>query len=149
MVYVGKECRYIIFIAIMLVSIYCLKFIRIKALRISLGWKIKYLPPLTVLNFRNYTNIAKVYTSGINQNALIVKISMCEKTSKISKQRKKETNYQKNEKICLKKLELFHIFRTTVSKRKYIKCWSVKRTFMCLLLCRSYYFKHIASKIQG
>ena len=48
----------------------------------SLGWKIrKYLPPLTVLLFRNFTNIVEVNTPKINQNTLNAKKSMCKKTS--------------------------------------------------------------------
>ena len=57
-----------------------------------MGLKIrKYLPPLTVLLFRNSTNFAKVNTSEINQNALIAKISICKKTSKFPKYIKKDT----------------------------------------------------------
>ena len=56
-----------------------------------MGWKIrKYLPPLTVLLFGNFTNFAKVKTSEINQNALTAKLSICEKTSKFPKQIKKK-----------------------------------------------------------
>ena len=153
MVCLCKECRCISFITIMLVSIYLVRFIQILALRKSLGWKIrKYLPPLTVLLFRNSTNFVKVKTSEINQNVLIRKISLCEKTSKFPKQIKEETNYQKNNKFLLKKLQLFYIFQTNVSKSKYIKCWSIKKTLCTYFYVdptrhQTYDFKHIASII--
>ena len=59
-----------------------------------MGWKIrKYLPPLTVLLFRNTTNFAKVNTSQINQNALIAKNKHMRENVKISKidKKKKQT----------------------------------------------------------
>ena len=63
------------------------------------------------------------------------KISICEKNFKISKIDKKRNKlFKKMLKLLLKKMKLFDIFWTNVSKWKYIKYWSVKRTFMYLLL---------------
>ena len=76
-----------------------------------MGWKIrKYLSSLTLLLFRNFSNFGKVNTPGINQNALILKMSTCEKLLKINK-------------FILNRLEMFYIFWTHVSKWKYIKFW--------------------------
>ena len=44
---------------------------------------------LTVLHFRNFANFAKANTPEINQNALIAKVSTCEKNVKLSKSDKK------------------------------------------------------------
>ena len=44
---------------------------------------------------------------------------------------------------------MFYIFWANASKWKYIKWCGVKQTFMYQLLCRFYYFKHIASIIFG
>ena len=129
-------------------KIVCVSFKFKHSLSISLYWKTrKYLPPLTILLLRNSTNFAKVNSSEINQNAWIAKISICKKISKFPKWIKKKQAIKKIINFYLKKLQLFFIFLTNVSKWKYIKCWSVKRTFMYLLLCRSYYFRHIASII--
>ena len=54
------------------------------------------------------------------------------KISKIDKKRNKL--FKKILKVLLKKMKLFYIFWTNVSKWKYIKYWSVKWTFMYLLL---------------
>ena len=69
-------------------------------LSISLDWKISVL--------KNSTKFARLNTSEIIQNALIVKI--CEKTLKSPKHKRKETNYLKNDKFLLKRLQTLHIF---------------------------------------
>ena len=49
------------------------------------------------------------------------------KISKINKKRNEQLT--KNKIKILKRLQMFYIFWTNVSKRKYIKCCDVKRMF--------------------
>ena len=110
-------------------------------LNISFEWKIrKYLPLLTVLLFKNSTNFAEVNTPVINHNALLAKINTYEKKYKFPKLIRKETNYWKNNKFLLKRLQIFYIFRKNVSKWKH---WGVKH------LCTFFYVDSTVSSIYA
>ena len=67
------------------------------------------------------------------------------KNAKVSKIDKKETILKKF--FYKKMLYILYIFWENVLKWKYIKCWSIKWTLMYPCLWRSFYFKHIASRI--
>ena len=59
-----------------------------------------------MLPFRNSTNFSKVNTPEINQNALITKMTVCEKMSNFTEKTRKEKNLKMN-KFLLKRLQMF------------------------------------------
>ena len=66
------------------------------------------------MNFFEFHKFCKVSTPKISQNALIAKISTCKKTSKFQKQIKNKL--LKKNKLLLKRLQMFSIFWTHLSK---------------------------------
>ena len=150
---VGEKCRYIIFITIMLISRYWLRFIQIQIL-------IKYIFALVNKKipassnptlFRNSTDFAKVNTSKINQNPLIAEISIREKISKFPKQiKKKQTIKNKNNFYQKKVVYLVYLLRKCL-KMKVHKVLERQMniyvsTFVKILLFQAYCKQNIRLK---
>ena len=68
-------------------------------LSITSNWKLrKYLSALTILLLSNSTDFAKVYTTEINHNALIVKISTYKKHQTFQNRQKKKQSMKNKSK---------------------------------------------------